>query len=282
MKLNFHTGQVDKLILDALAEDLGTGDITTMSVIEPDRTAKGVYKAKESGILCGIDVCERVFSILDPTIKMTKYFSDGDRIEKGDILASVSGNAVHLLSGERTGLNIMQRLSGIATRTAQAVAAVVGTKTLIADTRKTTPGMRVLEKYAVRTGGGSNHRFNLADGIMIKDNHIVAAGSITEAVQRARKNAPHTLKIEVEVETLEQLYEALAAGADIIMLDNMSNALMAEAVKIVSGRALTEASGNMGDRDLAAVAATGVDIISIGALTHTVKSLDISLKFTLD
>lgn len=282
MNLNLYTGQIDKLIIDALAEDIGTGDITTMSVVESDRTAKGEYIAKESGILCGIDICARVFAILDPTIKMTKYFSDGDRIEKGDIIARVEGNAISLLSGERTGLNIMQRLSGIATRTAKAVAAVTGSKTQIADTRKTTPGMRILEKYAVRVGGGSNHRFNLADGIMIKDNHIVAAGSITEAVMRARKNAPHTLKIEVEVETIDQLREALEAGADIIMLDNMSNEMMTEAVRIVNGRALTEASGNMGDRNLAAVAATGVDIISIGALTHTVKSLDISLKFTLD
>ena len=282
MNLNLYTGQIDKLIIDALAEDIGTGDITTMSVVESDRTAKGEYIAKESGILCGIDICARVFAILDPTIKMTKYFSDGDRIEKGDIIARVEGNAISLLSGERTGLNIMQRLSGIATRTAKAVAAETGSKTQIADTRKTTPGMRILEKYAVRVGGGSNHRFNLADGIMIKDNHIVAAGSITEAVMRARKNAPHTLKIEVEVETIDQLREALEAGADIIMLDNMSNEMMTEAVRIVNGRALTEASGNMGDRNLAAVAATGVDIISIGALTHTVKSLDISLKFTLD
>ena len=282
MNLNLYTGQIDQLIIDALAEDIGTGDITTMSVVESDRTAKGEYIAKESGILCGIDICARVFAILDPTIKMTKYFSDGDRIEKGDIIARVEGNAISLLSGERTGLNIMQRLSGIATRTAKAVAAVTGSKTQIADTRKTTPGMRILEKYAVRVGGGSNHRFNLADGIMIKDNHIVAAGSITEAVMRARKNAPHTLKIEVEVETIDQLREALEAGADIIMLDNMSNEMMTEAVRIVNGRALTEASGNMGDRNLAAVAATGVDIISIGALTHTVKSLDISLKFTLD
>lgn len=279
---NLYMSQSDKLIADALAEDLGTGDITTLSVIEPGRTAKGKYKAKEAGILCGIDICERVFHALDPNIKMKKYFTDGARVEKGDIIAEVSGNAINLLSGERTGLNIMQRLSGIATRTAQAVLSVTGTKAKIADTRKTTPGMRVLEKYAVKVGGGSNHRFNLADGIMIKDNHIVAAGSITEAVVRARKNAPHTLKIEVEVETLSQLDEALRAGADIIMLDNMTNELMAEAVKIVNGRALTEASGNMGDRDLAAVAATGVDIISIGALTHTVRSLDISLKFTLD
>lgn len=176
----------------------------------------------------------------------------------------------------------MQRLSGTATKTRECVKKIEGTNATIADTRKTTPGLRVLEKYAVRVGGGSNHRFNLADGILIKDNHIVAAGGITEAVKRARKNAPHTLKVEVEVETFEQLEEALEAGADIIMLDNMSCEDMTRAVKIVDGRAKTEASGNMGDRDLLEVAKTGVDIISIGALTHSVRSLDISLKFTIN
>lgn len=175
----------------------------------------------------------------------------------------------------------MQRLSGVATKTAAAVAMVAGTGASICDTRKTTPGLRVLEKYAVRVGGGSNHRFNLADGVLIKDNHIVAAGSITEAVRAAKKGAPHTMKVEVEVETLDQLREALAAGADIIMLDNMDNAMMREAVEIVGGKALTEASGNMGDRDLRAVAECGVDLISIGALTHSVRALDISLKFQL-
>ena len=194
----------------------------------------------------------------------------------------MSGPAISLLTGERVGLNLMQRLSGTATKTRECVKQIEGTSATIADTRKTTPGLRVLEKYAVRVGGGSNHRFNLADGILIKDNHIVAAGGITEAVARARKNAPHTLKVEVEVETFEQLDEALRAGADIIMLDNMSCEDMARAVKIVDGRAKTEASGNMGDRDLLEVAQTGVDIISIGALTHSVRSLDISLKFTIN
>ena len=202
-------------------------------------------------------------------------------IKKGDIIAEVSGNARNLLTGERVGLNLMQRMSGIATRTHEAVMQVEGTNAKIADTRKTTPGLRVIEKMAVKVGGGTNHRFNLADGILIKDNHIVAAGGITAAVKAARKNAPHTLKIEVEVESLDELREALDAGADIIMLDNMDNDTMREAVKITNGKALTEASGNMGDKDLYEVAKTGVDIISIGALTHTVRSLDISLKFTL-
>ena len=185
------------------------------------------------------------------------------------------------LTGERTALNLMQRMTGVATRTNEAVKCVEGTKAKITDTRKTTPGLRVLEKYAVRVGGGSNHRFNLADGILIKDNHIAVSGGIVNAVKNARASAPHTIKIEVEVENKDQLLQALEAKADIIMLDNMSNEQMAECVKIVDGRAMVEASGNMGDKDLYAVAKTGVDIISIGALTHSVKAADISLKFTI-
>ncbi len=272
---------LDPFLQKALEEDIGTGDITTLSTIEEHRIAHGRYIAKGSGILCGIEVAQRVFALLDPTIVLTPNKKDGDFVEKGEIIATVTGPAINVLTGERVGLNLMQHLSGIATRTAEAVKSVAGYHAVIADTRKTTPGMRVLEKYAVKVGGGSNHRFNLADGVLIKDNHIAAAGSITAAVERARKAIPHTLKIEVEVETKEQLEEALAVKADIIMLDNMSCEAMAEAVKIVNGRAVTEASGNMGERNLAEVAATGVDIISIGALTHTVVPLDISLKFTL-
>lgn len=272
---------LDPFLQRALEEDIGTGDITTLSTIEEHRIAHGRYIAKGSGILCGIEVAQRVFALLDPTIVLTPNKKDGDFVEKGEIIATVTGPAINVLTGERVGLNLMQHLSGIATRTAEAVKSVAGYHAVIADTRKTTPGMRVLEKYAVKVGGGSNHRFNLADGVLIKDNHIAAAGSITAAVERARKAIPHTLKIEVEVETKEQLEEALAVKADIIMLDNMSCEAMAEAVKIVNGRAVTEASGNMGERNLAEVAATGVDIISIGALTHTVVPLDISLKFTL-
>ena len=273
---------VEQLIDRALEEDVGTGDITTLTTISEDAVGHGKYIAKECGVLCGIDLARRIYEKLDKSIVFTAYKKDGDEINVGDIIAEVSGPAISLLTGERVGLNLMQRLSGTATKTRECVKQIEGTSATIADTRKTTPGLRVLEKYAVRVGGGSNHRFNLADGILIKDNHIVAAGGITEAVARARKNAPHTLKVEVEVETFEQLDEALRAGADIIMLDNMSCEDMARAVKIVDGRAKTEASGNMGDRDLLEVAQTGVDIISIGALTHSVRSLDISLKFTIN
>lgn len=212
---------------------------------------------------------------------MKANFKGRRRREKGDVIAVVSGNAQNVLTGERTALNFMQRLTGIATRTHASVAEVAGTNAKITDTRKTTPGLRVLEKYAVRVGGGTNHRFNLADGVLIKDNHIAVSGGIKNAVKNARAVIPHTLKIEVEVETKEQLAEALDAGADIIMLDNMSNDLMRECVGIVAGRALVEASGNMGEKSLREVAETGVDIISIGALTHTVKAADISLKFQI-
>ncbi len=273
---------LDTLIRNALAEDVGTGDITTQATIPESKTAHGLYKAKEAGVLCGIGVAERVFALINPEIRFTAFKKDGDRIEAGEIIAEVVGKATDVLTGERIGLNLMQRMSGIATRTAEAVEQVQGTDSKICDTRKTTPGLRVVEKYAVKVGGGTNHRFNLADGILIKDNHIVAAGSITEAVKAARANAPHTLKIEVEVETFEQLDEALQAGADIIMLDNMSCADMKKAVEIVNGRAITEASGNMGDRNLREVAECGVDLISIGALTHSVRALDISLKFTIE
>ena len=273
---------LDKLIMTALSEDVGTGDITTESTIPETARAHGLYKAKESGVLCGIGVAARVFELIDRDIEFTPLKRDGDRIEKGEIIAEVRGKATNVLTGERVGLNLMQRMSGIATRTAEAVAQVEGTGAKICDTRKTTPGLRVVEKYAVKVGGGTNHRFNLADGILIKDNHIVAAGSITNAVRAARANAPHTLKIEVEVETFDELNEALDVGADIIMLDNMSCEDMKKAVGIVNGRAVTEASGNMGDRNLKEVADCGVDLISIGALTHSVRSLDISLKFRIE
>ncbi|MBE6718029.1 MAG: carboxylating nicotinate-nucleotide diphosphorylase [Ruminococcaceae bacterium] len=275
---------LDKILLNALEEDLGNGDITTLSVIPKENNAHGRYIAKENGVLCGVGIAERVYQLIDSTgeVKFTTYYNDGDYVEKGTVIAEVEGPAVTLLSGERVGLNLMQRLSGIATRTAEAVKAVQGTNARVTDTRKTTPGIRVLEKYAVRVGGGSNHRFNLADGVLIKDNHIAAAGSITKAVEMARKNAHHMLKIEVEIETFEQLNEALNAGADIIMLDNMNEEDMEKAVKIINGRAISEASGNMGERDLTKVAKTGVDLISIGALTHSVHSMDISLKFNLN
>jgi nicotinate-nucleotide pyrophosphorylase (carboxylating) len=224
-------------------------------------------------------VLTRVFYLVDPRVQVKPVINEGDAVKKGDIIATIEGPSRSILSGERVALNLIQHMSGIATATSKAVEAVRGTAARITDTRKTTPGLRVLEKYAVKAGGGANHRFNLADGVLIKDNHIKAAGGITEAVTMTRGNIPHTLKIEVETETMEQVREAVAAGADIIMLDNMTNEQMAEAVKYIDGRAQTEASGNMGERDLLSVAKTGVDIISIGSLTHTVKALDISLKF---
>jgi len=270
---------IDDMIKNALQEDIGTGDITTLSTIAEDRTASGRFWAKESGVVCGIDILCRVFALIDERVSVRPAVSDGQRVQRGDTIAEISGPARAVLTGERVALNFIQRLSGIASRTAEATCAIAGTKAVIADTRKTTPGLRVLEKYAVKTGGGSNHRFNLADGVLIKDNHIVAAGGIGNAVAAARRNAPHTLKIEVEVKSPAQIDEALEAGADIIMLDNMTLNEMADAVSRIGGKALVEASGNMGDKDLASVAATGVDIISIGALTHTVKAMDISLDF---
>ena len=277
--------EVERILKSALAEDVGSGDVTSLSTVPPGRTISGQYIAKEDGVLCGLEVVARAFALLDASIAFTALAADGDRVRKGDVIATVSGDARAILAGERVGLNLLQHMSGVATQTARAVAAVAGTGAKIVDTRKTTPGLRVLDKYAVRMGGGGNHRFNLADGVLIKDNHIVAASGIAAAVAAARARAPHSLKIEVEVETLEQLREALEAGADIIMLDNMPTEMMREAVRLVAGRALTEASGNMGDKtdaELRAVAETGVDLISIGALTHSVKALDISLKFSWD
>ncbi len=272
---------VSQLIKSALEEDCGNGDVTTVATIPEDACAHGRYIAKEDGVLCGMPVVRAVFDELDPDIKLDVHFEEGQSFKRGDVLAEVCGNARSVLTGERVGLNLLQHMSAVATATSRAVKEVAGYKAKITDTRKTTPGLRYLEKLAVRVGGGTNHRFNLSDGVLIKDNHIVAAGGITAAIKAARASVPHTLKIEVEVENFEELDEALTAGADIIMLDNMSCPDMKKAVDIVSGRAVLEASGNMGDRDLKEVAATGVDIISIGALTHSVKALDISLKFKL-
>lgn len=274
--------EFDDIILKTLQEDAPFGDITTEVTVPKDAFASGVFRAKESGIICGIDIAERTFELVGGEVSLIKHKTDGDCIEKGDIIAEISGNAASILMGERTALNLMQRASGIATTTRKAMDAVEGTQARITDTRKTMPGLRKLDKYAVRTAGAVNHRFSLSDGILIKDNHIAAAGGIAPAVRAAKRKAPHTLKIEVEVESIDELREALEAGADIIMLDNMSCGLMRESVKITAGRAVLEASGNMGERDLAEVAATGVDLISIGGLTHSVKALDISLKFDLN
>ena len=274
-----HIDSIQQLLADALREDIGGGDITTLSVIPEGTEAAGSLIAKEDGVLCGVEIIERVYGLLGGGVTVSLYKKDGDLLVKGDVIADLGGDARTLLSGERVILNVMQHMSGIATSTKRAVCAVAGTSARIVDTRKTTPLMRQLEKYAVRVGGGSNHRFALYDGVLIKDNHIAAAGGITNAVRAAKAMAPHTIKIEVEVETVEQAMEALESGADIIMLDNMDEPTMKHCVELIGGRALTEASGNMGQRDLLSVAKTGVDLISIGALTHSVKALDISLKF---
>ena len=277
--MNFNYIGLDDFLLAALSEDIGTGDVTTNSCVPEEAVSEGVLIAKEPGIICGLGIIRRLFALMDANIEVSPCTHDGDSVKVSDIIAKISGPSRSILTGERVALNLLQHMSGIATRTSEAVNAICGTDTKIVDTRKMTPGMRALEKYAVTCGGGHNHRFNLSDGVLIKDNHIVAAGGITSAITQAKLECPHTLKIEVETESIEQVKEALAAGADIIMLDNMSLELMAEAVKLIDGRAQTEASGNMGDRDLSAVAKTGVDFISIGALTHSVKALDISLKF---
>ena len=268
----------DEYLRAILNEDIGTGDITTTSCVSETASCTGQLIAKESGVICGLNVVVLMFNLLDKSVIIVPKIDDGDLIHAGDVIATIYGNSRSILTGERTALNLLQHLSGIATKTSECVNSIYGTKTQIKDTRKTTPGLRIFEKYAVRCGGGINHRFNLADGVLIKDNHIKAAGGITNAVKMTRDNIPADMKIEVEVESLDEVNEALEAGADIIMFDNMPVDKMSEAVKIVNGRALTEASGNMGDRDLMEVAKTGVDFISIGALTHSVKSLDISLK----
>ncbi|MBP8639420.1 MAG: carboxylating nicotinate-nucleotide diphosphorylase [Oscillospiraceae bacterium] len=270
---------LDDFLLKALKEDVGTGDITTNCCIPAENHSEAYFLAKEDGVICGIEIAQRVFNLVDERITLIPKIMDGAFVKRGDIIAEVIGPSRGILTGERVALNLMQRLSGTATATAKAVSSVAGTNAKIVDTRKSTPGLRVLEKYAVRVGDGHNHRFNLSDGVLIKDNHIAAAGGIAAAIAAARAAVPHVMKIEVETETLDEVSQALDAGADIIMLDNMSTELMAQAVALIDGKALTEASGNMGEKNLLEVAKTGVDYISIGALTHSVKSLDISLKF---
>lgn len=270
---------LDSFLLEALKEDIGTGDITTECCVPEEAQSRAVFRCKQAGVVCGLEVARRVFFLLDPKVQFESKVPEGTKVQVGDVVATIFGPSRSILSGERLALNLMQHMSGVATQTAQMVARVEGTKAVIVDTRKTTPGMRVLEKYAVRMGGGTNHRFNLADGVLIKDNHIVAAGGITNAVNNARKIVPHTLKIEVETTNFDEIQEALEAGADIIMLDNMSCPDMKKAVELIGGRAKVEASGNMGSRDIREVAEAGVDLISIGALTHSVTALDISLQF---
>lgn len=268
---------LDRIIENALAEDIHTGDITTLAVVPKPREARARLIAKEPLVLAGIEVAARVFHLLDPRILFTPCFADGDTLKAGDLIAEMSGDASLLLQGERVALNLLQRMCGVATLTSRYVAAVAGTGARIVDTRKTTPGLRILDKYAVRVGGGINHRTGLYDGVLIKENHIAAAGGITVAVGRARAYIPHTMKIEVETETLAEVAEALAAGADIIMLDNMDEATMREAVATIAGRALVEASGGVNLETVRKVAETGVDIISVGALTHSARAMDISM-----
>ena len=268
---------LDALITQALLEDIHTGDITTLAVVGEGSESHARLIAKEPMVLAGIQVAERVFYLVDSTIRFNPCFGDGSRIAGGDLLAGIDGKAASLLQGERVALNLLQRMCGVATLTARYVEAVQGTSARIVDTRKTTPGLRMLEKYAVRVGGGINHRTGLYDGVLIKENHIAAAGGISEAIRRARAYIPHTLKIEVETETLDQVIEAVAAGAEIIMLDNMTPAAMREAVGIISGRALVEASGGVNLESVKEIAETGVNIISVGALTHSARAMDISM-----
>jgi len=270
--------QIRNIIEDALAEDIGTGDITTQATVSPKKKGRAQAIAKDDVIIAGLDVFEEVFKCLDKDIKVKKMIADGQQARKGAVIAEVAGSLFNILQAERVALNLFQRMSGIATLTSQYVEAVHGTKTKILDTRKTIPGLRILDKMAVRIGGGQNHRTGLYDGVLIKDNHIEAAGSITAAVKAQRKRLPHTLKIEVETKNLKEVKEALTCGVDIIMLDNMNNDAMKKAVDFIAGRALTEASGNVNLQRVAEIAATGVDLISIGELTHSVRAADISLK----
>lgn len=269
---------IDKIITTALEEDIHYVDVTTDYLLDDEHTSEAYYLAKDTGVLCGIDITKRVFELAGGNVTMEILKKDGETVQKGDILARMKGSTKTLLKGERTALNLLQHMSGIATATAECVALVAGTRAQITDTRKTLPGLRQLQKYAVTVGGGKNHRYNLSDGAMLKDNHIDAYGSITGAVTALREKIGHMVKIELEVRNLDELREALAAGADIIMLDNMSCDEMKKAVAINDGKVLLEASGNVTKDNIRSVAETGVDIISLGALTHSVKCFDISMR----
>lgn len=268
----------DKYIRLALEEDINSEDVTTNSVMPEYKKGEVQLICKEDGIIAGLQIFERVFMLLDPGTRVAFDVKDGDRVQKGQHLATVTGDIRVLLSGERTALNYLQRMSGIATYTSAVVKLLEGTKTKLLDTRKTTPCMRIFEKYAVRVGGGNNHRYNLSDGILLKDNHIDAAGGVKEAIEAAKAYAPFVRRIEVETENLTMVKEAVEAGADIIMLDNMTPEQMAEAVRLIDGRAETECSGNITKENIRAITDTGVDYVSSGALTHSAPILDISLK----
>lgn len=269
---------IDRYLLSALREDITSEDVSTNAVMRDNKKGKADLICKEDGIICGLSVFERVFQLLDQNVVLETELKDGDRIKKGQIIGTVTGDIRAILSGERVALNYLQRMSGIAAFTRKAAAELEGSKTRLLDTRKTTPNMRPFEKYAVKIGGGGNHRYNLSDGLMLKDNHIGAAGGVAKAIQMAKEYAPFVRKIEVEVENLEMLREALDAGADIIMLDNMELDTMAEAVKIIDGRAETECSGNVTTERLQEIGKIGVDYVSMGALTYGAPLLDISLK----
>lgn len=269
---------MDRLIKQALEEDIGNEDVTTNSVMREYKRGRVKLICKQDGVICGLSVFERVFKLLDEHTIIEIFVKDGDKVKKGQRLAMVSGDIRVLLSGERVALNFLQRMSGIATYTRQVADLLKGSKTKLLDTRKTTPNMRVFEKYAVRAGGGNNHRYNLSDGVLLKDNHIGAAGGVKKAVEMAREYAPFVRKIEVEVENLDMCREALEAGADIIMLDNMSVEDMKKAVEMIGGRALTECSGNITLENVERIKQTGVDFVSSGALTHSAPILDLSLK----
>ena len=272
------TLNVDHLIKEALQEDISSEDVTTNAVMKEAVTGEVQLICKQDGVVAGLDVFRRVFEILDENVKIDFYCKDGDEVKKGELMGVVTGDIRALLSGERVALNYLQRMSGIATYTHSVAKLLEGTKTKLLDTRKTTPNMRIFEKYAVRVGGGYNHRYNLSDGVLLKDNHIGAAGSVTKAVEMAKEYAPFVRKIEVEVENLDMVREAADAGADIIMLDNMTPEDMKEAIRIIAGRAETECSGNVTKENIDRLTSLGVDYISSGALTHSAPVLDISLK----
>ena len=270
--------QADQLIRMALAEDITSEDVSTNAVMPCATKGTVDLIAKEDGIIAGMDVYARVFQLLDEKTEVDMKCKDGDKVTSGQLLAVVTGDIRVLLSGERVALNYLQRMSGIATYTSQVAALLKGSKVTLLDTRKTTPNCRVFEKYAVRVGGGCNHRYNLSDGVLLKDNHIGAAGSVTKAIQMAKAYAPFVRKIEIEVETLDQVKEAVEAGADIIMLDNMTPEVMKQAVELINGRAQTECSGNITKENIQKILETGVDFVSSGALTHSAPILDISMK----
>lgn len=269
---------VDELIKMALAEDISNEDVTTNAVMPEYKKGTVDLICKQEGVICGLDVFARAFTLLDPATEVKLFKEDGDGVKKGELLATVTGDIRVLLSGERTALNYLQRMSGIATATRRVVKLLEGCKTKLLDTRKTTPNMRIFEKYAVKVGGGVNHRYNLSDGILLKDNHIGAAGSIAAAVKAAREYAPFVRKVEVEVENLDMCRQALDAGADIIMLDNMSVEDMSAAVKMIGGRAVTEISGNVTAQTIPSIKKVGADFVSSGAITHSAGILDLSLK----